>query len=47
MKAEGFETEFSAMNYGFDLDGIIGLDFLLEVGAIIDLEAKQIYQKEK
>lgn len=47
LKAKGFETEFGAMNYGFDLDGIIRLDFLLEIGAIIDLEAKQIYQKEK
>jgi hypothetical protein len=32
-----FTIEVGAMDYGFDLDGIVGLDFLHEVGAIIDL----------
>jgi hypothetical protein len=33
-----FTIEVGAMDYGFDLDGIVGLDFLHEVGAIIDLD---------
>ena len=33
----GFEIEVGAMDYGFDLDGIIGLDFLRAVEAKIDL----------
>lgn len=32
-----FEVEVGAMDYGFELDGIVGMDFLLRVGAIIDL----------
>jgi hypothetical protein len=32
-----FTIEVGAMDYGFDLNGIVGLDFLHEVGAIIDL----------
>ncbi len=31
-----FEVEIGAMNYGFPIDGILGLDFLSKVGAIID-----------
>jgi hypothetical protein len=33
-----FEIEIGAMNYGLDIDGIIGMDFLTKVGAMIDLE---------
>ena len=32
-----FEVEVGAMDYGFNIDGIIGMDFLSQVGAIIDL----------
>lgn len=32
-----FILEVGAMNYGFDLDGIIGLDFLQKIKAIINL----------
>ena len=31
------------MDYGFDIDGIIGMDFLVEVGAIVDLSRLEIY----
>lgn len=34
----GFILEVGAMNYGFDLDGIIGLDFLQKIKAIINLD---------
>lgn len=37
-----FKCEIGAMDYGIEMDGIIGLDFLKEVGAIIDLEKMEI-----
>ncbi len=37
LQATGFQVEIGAMDYGFDLDGIVGIDFLVQVGAIIDL----------
>lgn len=40
-----FETEIGAMNYGFELDGIIGLDFLLKTKAVIDLDNPSLYTK--
>lgn len=38
LKVTDFTIEIGSMDYGFDLDGIIGLDFLKKVGAIIDLD---------
>ncbi len=38
-----FEVEIGTMAYGFPIDGILGLDFLSEVGAIIDLKAFEIH----
>ncbi len=37
-----FECEIGAMDYGFDINGIVGLNFLKKVGAIIDLENMEI-----
>ncbi len=37
LRVSRFEIEVGAMDYGFDLDGIIGLDFLRAVRAKIDL----------
>jgi hypothetical protein len=37
LRVNGFEIEVGAMDYGFELDGIIGLDFLRDVRAKIDL----------
>lgn len=37
LSVERFEIEVGAMDYGFDLDGIIGLDFLRAVEAKIHL----------
>lgn len=37
-----FDIEVGAMDYGFDLDGIIGLDFLRAVRAKFDLGALTI-----
>ena len=37
LEVNDFTIEIGAMDYGLELDGIVGLDFLKEVGAIIDL----------
>ncbi|QHS24094.1 hypothetical protein GWK91_14730 [Virgibacillus sp. MSP4-1] len=38
MQAEGFSLEIGAMNYGFDLNGIIGLDLLQQLKAVINID---------
>lgn len=42
LRVKGFEIEIGAMNYGFDMDGIIGVDFLTKVDALIDLGRKEL-----
>ena len=37
-----FECEIGAMDYGFDINGIVGMNFLKEVGAVIDLNQMEI-----
>lgn len=37
LKVQDFEIQVGAMSYGFPLDGIVGMDFLLATGVIIDL----------
>jgi hypothetical protein len=32
-----FEIEVGGMDYGFEINGILGMDFLLQTGAIINL----------
>ena len=39
-----FDIEVGAMDYGFAIDGIIGTDFLLQVGAVIDLSRLEIHR---
>jgi hypothetical protein len=39
---ENFEVEIGDMNYGVEMDGILGLDFLLQSQAIIDLEQLEL-----
>ena len=34
---EDFDVEVGGMDYGFEIDGIIGTDFLTRSGAIIDM----------
>ena len=36
-KLAGLEIEVGGMDYGFEIDGILGMDFLTNVGAIINL----------
>ncbi|MCT8138472.1 retropepsin-like domain-containing protein [Anaerobacillus sp. CMMVII] len=35
---QNFHVELGAMDYGLEIDGIIGFDFMKEVGLIIDLK---------
>ncbi|MCX7111567.1 MAG: retropepsin-like aspartic protease [Proteobacteria bacterium] len=42
--AHDFELEVGAMDYGFDIDGIIGIDLLTKIGIIIDLQRMEIYR---
>ncbi len=38
-----FTIEIGAMAYNLNLDGIIGLDYLRQVGAVLDLARLEIY----
>jgi hypothetical protein len=42
MKALDFEIEVGAMDYGFPADGILGLDYLLRIGALVDLRRLEL-----
>ncbi|HJS17729.1 MAG TPA: retropepsin-like aspartic protease [Anaerolineales bacterium] len=37
-----FEVEVGGMDYGFDIQGILGMDFLTSAGARIDLDKLEI-----
>ncbi|EDN66980.1 conserved hypothetical protein [Beggiatoa sp. PS] len=39
---ENFEVEIGDINYGIEMDGICGLDFLLQSKAIINLEKLEL-----
>lgn len=42
LSVKDFEIEVGALAYGFDLDGILGMDFLLQLRAVIDLDTLQV-----
>ncbi len=42
LQVSDFAGEVGVMDYGFQLDGIIGTDFLLAVGAVIDLSTLEV-----
>src|SRR5262245_23918536 len=42
MQVPDFEIEVGAMDYGFPADGILGLDYLLRTGALIDLRRLEL-----
>jgi len=42
LQVSDFAIEVGAMDYGFAIDGIIGTDFLLQVGAVINLSRLEI-----
>ena len=39
---QGFEIEIGGIDVAFDINGILGLDFLLRAGAIINLDILQL-----
>lgn len=41
-QVEGFEVEIAGMDYGFAINGILGMDFLRRTGAVVDLATLQI-----
>ena len=47
LQVNDFQIEVGAMDYGFDIGGIIGMDFLIQVGAIIDLAKLEMYPASK
>lgn len=42
MEVSDFVVEVRAMDYGPELDGILGTDFLLQVGVVIDMSNLEI-----
>lgn len=42
LEAENFQIEVGAMDYGFEIEGILGMNFLSQVGALIDLASLEI-----
>lgn len=42
IKTVDFDIEIGAMDYGFKIDGIIGMDLLTRIGAVIDLSRLEI-----
>ena len=45
LQIDNFTIEVGAVDYGFSIEGILGMDFLIQVGAIVDLGAMTIYGK--
>ena len=42
LEARDFALEVGALDYGFPIDGVLGLDFLRQVEAVIDLRALEL-----
>ena len=41
-RLDDFEIEVGGMDYGFEIYGILGMDFLMPAGAVIDLQELEI-----
>jgi hypothetical protein len=39
---ERFEIEVGGMDYGFEINGVLGMDFLVQTGAVIDLQELEL-----
>ncbi len=46
LAVSNFEVEIGVMDYGFEFGGIVGVDFLLKVGAVVDLSLLEIRRSE-
>jgi len=42
-KETNFQIEVGGMDYGFEIQGILGMDFLTQAGAVIDLDKMELY----
>lgn len=42
LEVKDFEVEIGVMDYGFEIEGIIGMDFLTREGIIIDLAQLEV-----
>lgn len=38
LKLDNFKIEIGVMDYGFEINGILGMDFMKQVGVLIDLD---------
>ncbi len=47
IRIENCEIEVGAMDYGFEINGIVGMDLLTRIGAIIDLSRLEILAARK
>ena len=47
LQVNDFIIEVGAMEYGFPIDGIVGMDFLIQVGAVIDLAQLEVSQASR
>ena len=47
LKIKNFNIEVGVMDYGFEINGIIGIDLLEHIGAIIDLNKMLVYNREE
>ena len=39
---KNFRVEIGVMDYGFNINGILGMDFLESIGAVIDLDKMEV-----
>lgn len=43
---EGFEVEIGEMNYGMEIDGILGFDFIHSAGLVIDCRELTVAERD-
>jgi predicted aspartyl protease len=42
LELENFRVEVGVMDYGFEINGILGMDFMKKVGALINLDEMKV-----
>lgn len=42
LKLDNFKIEVGVMDYGFEINGILGMDFMKKVGAVINLDKMEV-----
>lgn len=46
LRIDNFKVEIGVMDYGFDINGILGMNFLKKVGAVINLDQMEIAKND-